>query len=72
MMTQDQAILKKKGAYSFLKQYSTSAVERILVHLSISCSIVSLKFDLSVNKEILTGMDQINKKILNWHEPNLY
>lgn len=50
----------KEVAYSFLKQYPTSAVECILVHLSMSCGIVSLQFDLSGNREIL-----------NWHEPNL-
>jgi hypothetical protein len=43
---------KKEGAYSFLNQYPTSAVESILVDLSVSGGIVSLQFDLLVNKAI--------------------
>jgi len=43
----------KEGAYSFLKQYPTSAVERILVHLSVSCGIMSLQFNLTASKKAL-------------------
>jgi hypothetical protein len=41
----------KEGAYSFLKQYPTSAVECILVHLSVGCGIMSLQFNLTASKK---------------------
>jgi hypothetical protein len=43
----------KEGAYSFVNQYPASAVECILVDLSVSCGIVSLQFDLLVNRSYL-------------------
>jgi hypothetical protein len=55
---QDNGIVcKKKGAYSFIQQYPTGALECILVYLSVSRGIVSLQFDLLVNN-----------KIFYWHE----
>ena len=43
----------KEGPYSFLKQYPTSAVERILVHLSVNRGIMSLQFNLTASKKAL-------------------
>jgi hypothetical protein len=65
----------KEGAYSFLKQYPTSAVECILVHLSVGCGIMSLQFNLTASKKKNSWihMDQsYEKEILNSHEPSLY
>ena len=56
----------KEHAYSFLSQYPTSAVECILVDLSMSCGVVSLQFDLLVNQSYLElYMDKNMQKMAN-------
>jgi hypothetical protein len=57
---------KKEGSYSFLNQYPTSAVECILVDLSVSRGIVSLQFDLLVKQSYLElYMNKNMQKMVN-------